>query len=288
MEPRTPTVASSSATKSTPSALTSASTSNYNVTEEELEAIFPDEPVPPPLLGSPPPSPAVDERARSPPPPAVEYTTSLSWRPRAEQMGGRFELCFRVTEANDLVLVTAANHTERCFVVHVGKCRKCLSPGESLDSIARSLASDWRLVWSANHAILNPSSVAGGRLIKTSLAYKVVRGDSLASVAMRFGTTVRALLDINPDLALGAPLADGAVVCVLPMPTTLDDCPTPAKSSTWERLEEQYIAPDYYDNPFNWEYITYDEQGLPHKTRNPDYPQLPAIVVDEQPGYSTQ
>ena len=83
-------------------------------------------------------------------------------------------------------------------------------------------------------------------------------------------------------------LADGAVVCVLPMPTTLDDCPTPAKSSTWERLEEQYIAPDYYDNPFNWEYITYDEQGLPHKTRNPDYPQLPAIVVDEQPGYSTQ
>ena len=72
MEPRTPTVASSSATKSTPSALTSASTSNYDVTEEELEAIFPDEPVPPPLLGSPPPSPAVDERARSPPPPAVD------------------------------------------------------------------------------------------------------------------------------------------------------------------------------------------------------------------------
>jgi hypothetical protein len=67
MEPRTPTVASSSATKSTPSALTSASTSNYDVTEEELVAIFPDEPVPPPLLGSPPPSPAVDERARSPP-----------------------------------------------------------------------------------------------------------------------------------------------------------------------------------------------------------------------------
>ena len=72
MEPRTPTVASSSATKSTPSALTSASTSNYNVTEEELEAIFPDEPVPPPLLGSPPPPPAVDERARSPPPSAVD------------------------------------------------------------------------------------------------------------------------------------------------------------------------------------------------------------------------
>ena len=43
MEPGTPTVASSSATKSTPSALTSASTSNYNVTEEELCAIFPDE-----------------------------------------------------------------------------------------------------------------------------------------------------------------------------------------------------------------------------------------------------
>jgi len=220
--------------------------------------------------------------------PAVEFTTSLSWRPRVVHMGARFELCFRVQEANDLVLVTAEFHTERCFVVVVAKCRKCLSPGENLDTIATSLSSDWRLLWSANPSILNPSSVSGGRLIKTSLTYSVAQGDSLATIAMRFGTTVRALLAINPDLALEASLGTGTVVCVLPMPTSLDGCPTLAKSSTWEKMEEQYIAPDYYDNPFNWEEITYDAQGMPVKTRNPDYPQLPASAIGEEPGYSTR
>ncbi|KAJ1468478.1 hypothetical protein T484DRAFT_1855075 [Baffinella frigidus] len=96
--------------------------------------------------------------------------------------------------------------------------------------------------------------VAGDSLATIAMRFGTT-GDSLATIAMRFGTTVRALLAINPDLALEASLGTGTVVCVLPMPTSLDGCPTLAKSSTWEKMEEQYIAPDYYDNPFNWEEV---------------------------------
>ena len=41
------------------------------------------------------------------------------------------------------------------------------------------------------------------------------------------------------------------------------------------------------DNPYNWEYVTWDDpRGQPVKQRNPDYPQLPAQVVGKEPGYS--
>lgn len=34
----------------------------------------------------------------------------------------------------------------------------------------------------------------------------------------------------------------GDKVCISPLPDSSDFCPAPAKSSTWEPIEEQYVS----------------------------------------------
>ena len=94
---------------------------------------------------------------------------------------------------------------------------------------------------------------------------------------MRFGTSVKFLLAINTDLTFAEGLEPNSTICVLPNQIALDRCPAPARSTTWEKLEEQYVPVDYYDNPFNWEDIEYstDPRGYPTKRANPLYPQRP-------------
>jgi len=220
-------------------------------------------------------------------PPDVRYSTTLSWRPSRAQEGLHVTMCFAVAEGHALVVPDSANHTARCIQVDVIKCRKCVAPGESLDTIARLLGTHWRVIWSTNPLLLDPTGIQEGQALTTALRYATKDGDSLASVAMRFGTSVQILLSVNPTLSADSVLSTGDVMCVVPDVSRYDMCPEQPKSSTWEPLDEQYITPDYLDNPYNWEYVSWDDpRGQPNKEKNIDYPQLPAQVVGQQPGYS--
>jgi hypothetical protein len=215
------------------------------------------------------------------------YETSMSWTPRKEQEGGVYVMCFAVEESHGLVSSTGAESNERCYEITVARCQKCALPGEDLNRLALSLGSEWLTMWSFNHHINRPEAMLDGALVKTALAYRVVTGDSMATISMRFGTTVRFLLALNPDLTASGDLRTGETICILPNQVALDGCPAQPRSTTWEKLEEQYIPVDYYDNPFNWEDIQWtDLGGKPVKTQNPDYPQLPARKVQRVPGYS--
>ena len=68
---------------------------------------------------------------------------------------------------------------------------------------------------------------------------------------MRFGIMIEHLFRANPQ-ARSLPLWPGDDVCVAPAITPMGACPPQAKSSTWEPVEEQYVPPDYWNNPFNW------------------------------------
>jgi len=218
--------------------------------------------------------------------PGSDFETAMSWTPRKDQEGGVFIMCFAVEESHGLVS-SSGESTERCIELSVVQCRKCARPGENLNSIALSLGSEWLTVWSFNQQIKTPQELLDGALVNTSLAYKVARGDSLATISMRFGTTVKYLLAINTDLTPSGDLAEEGVICVLPNQIALDACPPQPRSTTWEKLEEQYVPVDYYDNPFNWEDIQWtDLGGKPVKIQNVDYPQIPARKVGKQPGYS--
>lgn len=220
-------------------------------------------------------------------PASVRYSTTLSWRASRAQEGLNVSMCFTVREGQRITSPDGALHALRCITVVVVRCRKCVAPGESLDSIAKLLGTQWRVIWSANPGLLDPLTIKEGVPITTALKYSAKKGDSLASIAMRFGTTVKVILSVNPTLSANSIVAPRDEVCVVPSVEVYDMCPPQPKSSTWEPIEEQYIPPDYYDNPYSWEYIAYtDPRGVPVKQSNPDYPQLPAQVVGKQPGYS--
>lgn len=62
------------------------------------------------------------------------------------------------------------------------------------------------------------SGTIGGQLLNVGPVYRLRAGDTLAAVAARFRTTVRALLALNPDVG-GAdrpPLAPGQELCLIP------------------------------------------------------------------------
>ena len=222
----------------------------------------------------------------SPAEPGTSFETSMSWTPRRTQEGGLYIMCFEVKETHDLV--STEGESERCFDFLVTQCRKCALAGENLNHLASFLGSEWLNIWSLNPGIKNPHEILDGYMVNTSLVYRVAPGDSMASISMRFGTSVKFLLAINTDLAFAEGLEPNSTICVLPNQIALDRCPAPARSTTWEKLEEQYVPVDYYDNPFNWEDIQWtDEGGKPVKAPNPDYPQLPArMVAGKETGYS--
>ena len=224
----------------------------------------------------------------SPAEPGTSFETSMSWTPRRAQEGGLYIMCFEVKETHDLV--STEGESERCFDFLVTQCRKCALAGENLNHLASFLGSEWLNIWSLNPGIKNPHEILDGYMVNTSLVYRVAPGDSMASISMRFGTSVKFLLAINTDLTFAEGLEPNSTICVLPNQIALDRCPAPARSTTWEKVEEQYVPVDYYDNPFNWEDIQWtDEGGKPVKAPNPDYPQLPArMVAGKETGYSLQ
>eukprot|EP00961_Rhodomonas_salina_P255505 3453252-Rhodomonas_salina.1 len=46
--------------------------------------------------------------------------------------------------------------------------------------------------------------------------YKAVQGDTLVSIAARFRTTVKSLLQLNPDVASAESMSVGQDLCVIP------------------------------------------------------------------------
>jgi hypothetical protein len=201
----------------------------------------------------------------------------FAWKPSAEEQGKQFEVCFSVLDLKNIFYPRNISLVERCIYVTVLKCKKCLLQGESLNQIASNILTDWRILWSINPALKDPAMVAEGALINVSIPYNIRSKDSLASLAVRFKTSIKMLLSLNPDITVGSNLHNDMILCVIPDTRFFDFCPAPPKSSTWEPLEKQYIPPDYLDNVYNWENIKWiDPRGYPLKTPNPNFPQRPS------------
>jgi len=58
--------------------------------------------------------------------------------------------------------------------------------------------------------------VDNGQLLNIGPIYKFQTGDSLMGVAGRFRTTVKSLLDLNPDILDPAKVATGQEICMVP------------------------------------------------------------------------
>jgi len=82
--------------------------------------------------------------------------------------------------------------------------------GDTLSSIARAYSTTVEAIMARNPRITNASQLYAGMVLvipagtttpaAPSGTYVVQRGDTLSSIARRFGTTVQALLEANPTL----------------------------------------------------------------------------------------
>jgi LysM repeat protein len=120
-----------------------------------------------------------------------------------------------------------------CVNVAVPKCKYCVQAGDTLHHVNKKfhLGASWLQLWNSNGmpeiepdplapaaVVGDPDWIAGGStVLNLGPLYRVQRGESLRGLAAVFRTTVRKLLDVNPDVAADpASLAEGAPLCVVP------------------------------------------------------------------------
>ena len=105
--------------------------------------------------------------------------------------------------------------------------------GDTLYSIARRFGITLEQLLAANPQIINPDMIyPGANIVIPSptpapgqMIYIVQRGDSLYSIARRFGTTVDTLLRLNPNIKNASLIYPGQQVNVpLPAPVTAPGC----------------------------------------------------------------
>lgn len=105
----------------------------------------------------------------------------------------------------------------RCYHFKVGKCKYCAKPGETLASIAGDYGTDWLQLYGANTQIEDPDDLsAHHHPLNLGPTYRVVKGDSLSSLATRFGTSVGSIQALNPDLSGDELVAGKTQICVQP------------------------------------------------------------------------
>jgi len=100
-----------------------------------------------------------------------------------------------------------------------------VQPGDTLFLIAQRFGTTVDAILAINPQITNPSLIFPGQVIcvpgppvplcpPNSFAYTVRPGDTLFFIAQRFGTTVDAILAINPQITNPSAIFPGQVICV--------------------------------------------------------------------------
>ena len=153
----------------------------------------------------------------------------LRWTPQLEHAGLPREFDVKISSTAPECESYAHTVTFRVY-----KCEYCVSDKESMHSIAARFDTHWTQLWSPNHELETPDQLQKGKRIKLGNFYQTVAGDTWKLMAVRFGTTVKRLMDLNPDLAADnadsyASPPDNSLVVLVPPDTNVcvmpETCP---------------------------------------------------------------
>lgn len=134
----------------------------------------------------------------------------FQWKPQLGQEGS-WGVCIEVYDPFEVTVKT------RCVSIRVRKCRYCVGPGSTLESVAMSLNVHWLELWTLNVAMGNPEALRPGTLLNTGVTYKVGKAQKLSELALALGTRTERLLERNPDLVSNdVDLLEGDELCVVP------------------------------------------------------------------------
>jgi LysM repeat protein len=150
-----------------------------------------------------------------------------------------------VADGSHIIRITSGDRVVACGAIprqttaaplaQSGYTTYTVQRGDTLYSIARRFGTTTAAILQANRNITDPSRIFVGQAIRIPSAnnpppppagytsYTVQRGDTLYSIARRFGTTTAAILQANPNITDASRIYVGQV---LRIPTTAQSGPT--------------------------------------------------------------
>ena len=146
---------------------------------------------------------------------------------------GRVEtICFTARDDQSVLQLPTS-----CVTVTVKRCVYCVNPGDTLQRIMQEIALDfnWLRLWAANGnedgdedtlTVYHPDDLmktSTQHIINVGSIYTVQKGDDVAALAVKFQTTVKQILSLNPDVALAPDhvqahynIQEGQQLCIVP------------------------------------------------------------------------
>eukprot|EP00960_Hanusia_phi_P058872 764002-Hanusia_phi.AAC.7 len=128
----------------------------------------------------------------------INRAVMLNYQARTAVDDGKIiKLCFGCTDSADLGPAAIT-----CVSIAVSICSVYINQGMTLESLARRyhLDRNWRRMWNLNPWLPQPNSVLHSDVVlRIGSIYKVQRADTLVVIAARFQTTVKKLMQVNPN-----------------------------------------------------------------------------------------
>uniref|UniRef100_A0A7S0NF34 LysM domain-containing protein n=1 Tax=Hanusia phi TaxID=3032 RepID=A0A7S0NF34_9CRYP len=137
----------------------------------------------------------------------------FQWTPLRGMEGQTHQICMRGSHVGN-----SSGLAEVCAFLRVMKCYYCTRVGETLNYVAEQYNFDtnWLRLWNFNPDIQDPDLILRNYLpIVIGSTYKVQLGDTLSRVAARLRTTVKKILEVNPDMT-STDLFIDQEICVMP------------------------------------------------------------------------
>ena len=156
----------------------------------------------------------------------------VRWEAKRGMETQTFRPCVTAFDQSSIDPFSSLKSLSTCINIYVPKCKYCVQAGDTLHYINKKfqLNTNWLQLWNSNGMPeiepdpLAPATVigdpdwiaAGDAVLNLGPVYRVRPGETLHALAALFRTTVKKLLDVNPDLAAAAALPEGAPLCVMP------------------------------------------------------------------------
>jgi len=146
---------------------------------------------------------------------------TLVFTPLRHQQGRDVLVCIEAyTDIGGTVVINQsrkATAPSLCILFEIESCRYCVPAGATLKSIARHylLNVDWLRLYNTNPEVSNPDMLLPQGAIQVGPLYSVAPGDTLLSVAATMKTTVKMLMENNPQIPEDGMIKVGKKVCVV-------------------------------------------------------------------------